>query len=408
MQLLDAAIAFTLTIAGFATVVSIIIEIIHRALNLRSKGLQAMLEQHFNDVIKPTIERKLRQKIKEGGRRLETELVRLRTDLIEKMTSNPLKILQDMSWMPKRIVNAISRYNEVTSLDFIKRLPETKVYKLIELPDDLSVSDRLANFNRKYQEYEKAISNYFKRRAQVLSFIVGIALAISVNIHGVRLFERYLSDPELTAAVIAQSEKIEAAVSTIQERQKSDPNTAREQLQEIQSAFDQYNELMGNFFGLGLPIGWGYYPNCPVDQRGDNAVSYDPRCKAVMGGEPGQTNISPSTSKLQKNKTPAIERRSTLVNVLKTGWSDPWGVLRWLFGVMITGTLIGLGGPFWFDVASKLSVFRQKIRGAKDQKETDRAQEPDEDHEKVIEELVSSSKTTPTEENGQDATTDQK
>ena len=126
----------------------------------------------------------------------------------------------------------------------------------------------------------------------------------------------------------------------------------------------------GNFLGLGLPIGWGYYPNCPVDQRGNDAVSYDSRCKAVMGGETGQTNISPSKSKPQKNKTPAIERRSTLVNVLKTGWSDPWGVLRWLFGVMITGTLIGLGGPFWFDVASKLSVVRQKIRGAKDQKET--------------------------------------
>ena len=178
MQLLDAAIAFTLTIAGFATVVSIIIEIIHRALSLRSKGLQAMLEQHFNDVIKPTIESRLEQKLKAGGRKLEAELTRLRTELIDKMTANPLKILQDMSWMPKRVVNAISKYNEVTALDFIKRLPETEVYELIELPGEGTIIDRLDKFDRKYQEYEKAISNYFKRRAQVLSFIVGIALAL--------------------------------------------------------------------------------------------------------------------------------------------------------------------------------------------------------------------------------------
>ncbi len=47
MQLLDAAIAFALTIAGLATVVSIIIEIIHRVLSLRSKGLRAMLSPRW-------------------------------------------------------------------------------------------------------------------------------------------------------------------------------------------------------------------------------------------------------------------------------------------------------------------------------------------------------------------------
>jgi hypothetical protein len=408
MQLLDAAIAFTLTIAGFATVVSIIVEIIHRALSLRSKGLQAMLEQHFNDVIKPTIERKLKQKLKAGGRKLETELARLRENLIDKMTGNPLTILQDMSWLPKRIVNAISQYNEVTALDFIKRLPETDVYELIELPGQGTAVERLAKFDRKYQEYEKAISNYFKRRAQVLSFIVGIALALAVNIHGVRLFERYLNDPELTAMVIAQSEKIEAAVATVKERQDRDPDTAREQLQEIKSAFDQYNELMDNFLGSGLPIGWSYYPNCPAGQSAQDAGTYDPRCKAVMASEPDAADTASSTGKPQKDKAPAQDKPSTVANVLKTGGSDPWGVLRWLFGVSITGALIGLGGPFWFDVATKLSTVRQKIRGSKDHKDNDESPKPDEDHKKVIEELVTSSQTTAAKEDVDDETTQQK
>ena len=101
MRLLDAGIAFALTVAGFATIASIMVEVIHRALSLRTKGLRAMLEQHFNDVIEPTIKRKLKQKLEKEGRKLDTELEMLRTDLIDKMTANPLKILQRQG--PRRI-----------------------------------------------------------------------------------------------------------------------------------------------------------------------------------------------------------------------------------------------------------------------------------------------------------------
>jgi len=101
MQLLAAAIAFALTLAGLATVVSIIIEIIHRVLSLRSKGLRAMLEQHFNDVIVPAIKTNLDQAVQGEENKLAEELERLREDLIEKMTANPLVILQKSSWLPK-------------------------------------------------------------------------------------------------------------------------------------------------------------------------------------------------------------------------------------------------------------------------------------------------------------------
>ena len=101
-------------------------------------------------------------------------------------------------------------------MDFLKRLPETDVFQYIKLHGNMTVDARLKKFDQKYEEYEKAISNYFKRRAQLLSFVVGIALAITVNIHAIRLFERYLNDPELTATVIAQTDKIEAAHPSIQ------------------------------------------------------------------------------------------------------------------------------------------------------------------------------------------------
>ncbi|UCD81500.1 MAG: hypothetical protein JSW26_08790, partial [Desulfobacterales bacterium] len=362
MQLLDAAIAFALTIAGLATVVSIVIEIIHRVLSLRSKGLRAMLEQHFDDVIVPVIEKHVEKAIKGTDRQIEDELKRLRNDLIDNMTGNPLVILQNLSWLPKRAVNALSRYNEVTALDFIKRLPETEVFKYIKLRGNMTVDARLKKFDQKYEEYEKAISNYFKRRAQLLSFVVGIALAIGINIHGIRLFERYLTDPELTATVIAQTENIESAMESMQKRQTSDSKADQENIAEIKTALGQYQELMGNFMSLGLPIGWDFYPNCPLDQNPENLKYFDSQCKTAMS--------SPTKS------TADSKSHSTLINIIKTGLRDPWGFLKWLFVVAITGTLIGLGGPFWFDVARKLSDVRRKFRNGSGPAEAGKPEPP--------------------------------
>ncbi|CAB1057573.1 hypothetical protein D1BOALGB6SA_2326 [Olavius sp. associated proteobacterium Delta 1] len=97
--------------------------------------------------------------------------------------------------------------------------------------------------------------------------MIGVILAIVVNIHGVRLFERYLNDPELTATVIAQTDNIESAIASVQKRQADKPGTEKEDIKEIKTALNQYNALMGNFMGLGLPIGWEFYPHCPADQN---------------------------------------------------------------------------------------------------------------------------------------------
>jgi len=378
MQLLDAAIAFALTIAGLATVVSIIIEIIHRALSLRSKGLRAMLEQHFDDVIVPVIKSQVERAIRGKDKNLADELKRMRDDLIDKMTENPLAKLQKMSWLPKRAVKALSRYNEVTDVDFLKRIPETEVFKYIKQRGSKSVDERLTRFKNKYEEYEKAISNYFKRRAQLLSFVIGIALAIAANINGIRLFERYLNDPELTAAVIAQTDKIEAAAESMQQRQASAPGTDEESMNAIKTALNQYNELMGDCVGLGLPIGWAYYPNCPLDQDPANLKYLDPQCRVVV--------------KRPTQKAPENKSHSTLTQIFLTGVKDPGGFLKWLLVVAITGTLIGLGGPFWFDVARKLSDLGRKIRGGGGAAEPVKPEAPVDDPDKVIKDIAAETK----------------
>ena len=64
--------------------------------------------------------------------------------------------------------------------------------------------------------------------------MIGVILAMVANIHGMRLFERYLSDPELTATVIAQSDSIESALASAQKRQAAKPDTEAENIKEIE------------------------------------------------------------------------------------------------------------------------------------------------------------------------------
>jgi len=375
MQLLDAAIAFALTIAGFATVVSIIIEIIHRVLGLRARGLRAMLEQHFEDFIWPAIKEQVEEYIRKTPLQVADEVEKMRADLVEKMTGNPLFKLQKTSRLPHMAVRALSQYSDVTAEEFLLRLPETEAYGFIQKLGKEKRTQLLERFDQKYEEYEKAISNFFKRRAQLLSFIVGIILAVTANIHGVRLFERYLNDPELTATVIAQTQDIETAVKAVKYQKDQSPQANQENnIEGIETALNRYKELMGNFSSLGIPVGWDFYPNCLHPKYKEKNANYDSLCAAVIEKNP-QCTISDNCD-------------LTIVSVISTMREDIWGFLRWLFVIAVTGTLIGLGGPFWFDVARRLSAVRQKLGGGGDKSETPKPPAPASDHHSIIERIT--------------------
>jgi hypothetical protein len=51
-----------------------------------------------------------------------------------------------------------------------------------------------------------------------------------------------------------------------------------------------------------------------------------------------------------------------LYRIFYTFFSDFWGVVIWFFVVVITGILIGLGAPFWFDIAKRLSQIRKGLQ----------------------------------------------
>ena len=397
MNLLDAAIAFALSIAGFATVVTVIVEIIHRIFRLRPKGLREMLIQHFDDLIKPALEKRLGE-IEKEAEEIPKKIEKLRVDLIDKVVGNPLRRQQleelrsessgrALTNVPKRVVNAITRlpkrimnsmfeYTEISVEDYLQRFPDADVFHYLKDLGKKELNELLEGFDKKYEEYEKAISNFFKRRAQLLALIVGIGLAVGANIHGLRLFERYIENPELTARIIAQTDEIGSAIKATQDRIANQSDTNDENLQIIQRELQRSKELMGNLASTGLPIGWNFYPHCPTSKPQEGVASYDPDCGPVIALARNADNKSDSAAKNADIKVDSAAKKtdiksdSTLVRIYTTFKLDFFGFLQWLFVVIVTGMLIGLGGPFWFDVSRRLAGIRQQISPGRDDRET--------------------------------------
>jgi hypothetical protein len=386
MYLLDATIAFALSIAGFATVVTVIVEIIHKIFGLRARGLRVMLSQHFDDIIKPALDKTLKQAKKSAGS-VATDIETLRDDLIDKMMGSPLRRQQleqvrsaasgrKLSHLPQRILNAMFEYNEVSADDYLQRLPDTKAFEQLKQLGAKELSQFVESFDRRYGEYEKAISNFFKRRAQLLSIIVGVFLAVGANIHGLRLFERYIDNPELTARIIAQTDEIGSAIKTTRESIATQPDTDQEDLQTIESELQRANDLMGKLASTGLPFGWGFYPGCPISRSEEEVIQYDHDCDGVTVPQKEKTT-----------KVDSIPER--IVNTVKL---DPLGFLQWLFVVIVTGMMIGLGGPFWFDVARRLAGIRQISPGRDSKGDTEQTPAPGARRAELIKDLTEQAK----------------
>ena len=94
---------------------------------------------------------------------------------------------------------------------------------------------------------------------------------------------------------------------------------------------------------MGLPIGWAYYPYCL------DAETKDLQCKPITEMLAGYVKAGEEASLWDRATEPFKQ--------------DFWAAATWLFGILLTGVLIGLGGPFWFDVAVRLSQVRQALTG---------------------------------------------
>ena len=373
MELLDAAIAFALTLAALATVVTVIMEIVLRSVLMRKKNLVQLM-------------RMLNDELPEGPLGLDEQE---RWAFFRKVVENPAEGLSTRvpAELPKdttagRAIDAVGWrelrrgvYDKVSMEHVLRRLVElSKVEKLAAAAGDTLASElyRLAG---KYEEFGASVSASFKRRSQIWSIVFGVALAVVVNVDGMRIFEAYLAKPDLARTVAAREDQFLAAYEAAEQR-KREIFAQQEAVREAASALEkaraehgkessqakaaatklesedskladltrpeeirrlsldarqQINEIVA----LGVPIGIEYFPHCRLLKENQLFTT----CAGPLWPADGDSAV----------------------------WSERFRfmgyVILWLVPVLVTGLLIGLGAPFWFDVAKRLAQVREMFSG---------------------------------------------
>lgn len=306
MTWLNATLAFALSMLLFATIVSMIVESMHRMFRLRRKGLEWMIAHVYTEVCTH------RADLLPSGQSLQSFL-----DALTCNDTAPAPFAHTPGWWNRLITPR--QLGSLTSLDFAERLARTDIGTRLRQMAETERALLINGLVQKFEYYGKGAATYFGQRAKALSVAVAIVLAFAANIDTFHLANAFLTSPQLTERLIAQSPTIETdfKVQSVRlEHTLADTSLSTDEknvhLEDIQKQIAAAHSALSSLIAQGLPIGWDYYPLC-------HAADQDTRCTVA----------------------------------------DQLTPIAWGLSTLLAGLLIGLGGPFWFEVCSNLTSVLQ-------------------------------------------------
>jgi hypothetical protein len=330
-DLLQSILAFVLTMLGLATLVTVIMEMIGRFTRRRARVLRHVLELVFEKEIQPILNAKVT---------LTEQRIR---DAIDVIVASPFKpatgengFFKGVAWLMKSAFGA-DESRDLTARDVLVRLSRTEVGTELYDAAKADWDAAIERIETRYDELSAAASEWFKNSSAVGSLVIGVCLALALNVDGMRVFDFFLKNPDQAAAVVGDAEQYLKAHETMQARVAEaretlataapDDQAARAEAEIILAEVDETYAAIGTqrrqLSELGLPTGAGFFPYC---RPTEGMPSPDERCKAKKYAYFGH-------------------------------------LVGWLFIVLLSGVLIGLGGPFWYNAATGLLRVTQMMRG---------------------------------------------
>lgn len=204
----------------------------------------------------------------------------------------------------------------LSTIEFIRRLADTEIGKRLARRADSEVDTLIEDIVERYEDYGRRSSNLFRRYSSLSNVIVSVAVALCLNINAVTIFRTFQNNKELTQAMVGQAEQAMAAYQVQAELLKATANKDKsaitsmdDDIKSLKGSVQSFKETVDEAEKIGLPIGWS----------GDQFFNHK--------------------------------------DIEKMGW------FFWTLTTIFTGFLIGLGGPFWFDMVKRLSVVSQ-VTGA--------------------------------------------
>jgi len=95
------------------------------------------------------------------------------------------------------------------------------------------------------------VSGWYKRRTQWVLFVIGVVMAVTLNVDAIHIAARLTQDKSLRQVVVAQAQKL---VPVADADAGADASAKAKSVQDLQKL--SYNEIENRLSGIGLPIGW--------------------------------------------------------------------------------------------------------------------------------------------------------
>jgi hypothetical protein len=328
MKWIEAALAFALIMFVLATVVTILMESAYKLLLTREKSFRLMMARLFDEVLRPRVGHLLRG----------VTISQARERFLETVTRN--QAYEEKNDVVRQRVQP-DQLASMTMMQFADRLADTDVGKAIARGGGEYVENAINDLAMKFERFGAASSQRFQDHARFWCVALSVGLAFAANVDAVRLVQSLLHDQELTTRIVDKYQGLvdgDAArprdpVESLKEIAvlKEQGVITQDDMQARKQSLSDARLQIGELRETGLPITFDAWPFC--------------RGKTGSGGS--------WDSKCGNEVTASVMTWTGIGQVARRLWS-PTG-LAWFFSVLLAGALIGLGAPFWFDLARGLA-----------------------------------------------------
>jgi hypothetical protein len=253
LPLIEAFLAFALTMLALTTAVAAVAGVWQRLFRWRSRGLRDSVEYLYQHTLQPRLEHR-------GMRRSPAQWEDARRQFIVDMTMVPipridknhedttdwrLQLLRDAEaseffscWKKWRSL----RYglDWLSDTEFRNRLADSAARAEIKARADPWDAENL--LLQRFTALGHATTESFARRSRVLTIVVGFVFVFGVNVDSIHLFNNYLTDPSLRSQIIdTQEELLKASQNAV-----GNSSMANDNGNEIDDAITELSSITNN------------------------------------------------------------------------------------------------------------------------------------------------------------------
>lgn len=185
------------------------------------------------------------------------------------------------------------------------------------------------NVEKWFNDSMDRLNGVFKRYAQFWAFVIGLYLAMALNIDSINLAIYLWRDPTVRQVLVANASQFELPEDNLA--------TAPEQAMQ---------EIRNQFVGLNLPVGWVINQPIVTDENKKEVAAYrvylDGQCQLFPDDD---ESFGIPILGTQRCLAPPQSNNQTNIGLK-------------LFGILFTAAAAAQGAPFWFDLLKKLINLR--------------------------------------------------